>query len=413
MSPQWIERTARRVLGWYPSRWRDRYAEEVLDVLDQHRVSARTVVNPAAAAAARLDAAYHQDRPAVVRRLRAGLALFATFAVLFAALAGVRLAIGEETAFGVTGAHSIAVSGDGRLVATNSGAATLRLWDITDPRHPAHLSTVDTGATFLALSPDVHTLAVLDDRISLWNITDPTRPIRVATLPLDTRHAATMTFSPDNRTLAVSYHGTVLIYDVTDPAQPRELTPPPQVPTNDTNHDVSQSQFSPDGRLLAIQSGDSAQVTLWTVADPAAPRFVATMVFGHDELPFGDLTFAPDSATLATGTARGHLTLWNVTDPAHPTTSSTMDDDPIGPNVTGVAGPEIALAFSPDGHTLTSVLGSVKAIRWDVTDRTQCHRLDEATRTDAGPGQFRLAPDARAVVGAAHGADTIAVWTIR
>ena len=54
----------------------------------------------------------------------------------------------------------------------------------------------------------------------------------------------------------------------------------------------------------------------------------------------------------------------------------------------------------------------MKAVRWDVTDRTRCRHLNDLTRTDAGPGNVMLTPDGRAVVGAAHGADTIHVWTL-
>ena len=88
-----------------------------------------------------------------------------------------------------------------------------------------------------------------------------------------------------------------------------------------------------------------------------------------------------------------------------------MDDVPIGEHVVG-ATVGIALAFSPDGHTLTSITGSIKSTRWDVTDRARGRYLNERNRTDAGPGNFLLTPDARAVVGAAHGADIITVWTL-
>ena len=36
---------SRVLVGWHPQRWRDRYGEEMLDVLDQHRPTARTVVS--------------------------------------------------------------------------------------------------------------------------------------------------------------------------------------------------------------------------------------------------------------------------------------------------------------------------------------------------------------------------------
>lgn len=411
MGSTWTERLARRAVGWYPRRWRERYAEEILDVLDQHRISARTVINLAAnAAATRLDPTYRRDRSLAMRRVRTGLAVVATVAAFPGAFMGVQLVIGEETAFGVTGAHGLAVSGNGRLVVTSSGASTVRLWNIADPRHPVLLSSFD-GGTALAVSPDAHTVAVIGHRVTLWNITDPTRPVQAATLPSYTGHVSAMAFTPDSRYLAMAYHGSVLVYDVTDPAQPRPLTRAPEQPTNQANHDAGHSQFSPNGRLLAIESADSDQVTLWSLADRSAPRSLATIVFGHEVPPFADLAFSPDGATLATTTVQGHLTLWNITDPAAPTMLSTMDDIPVGP---GVADATVGatLAFSLDGRKLTSVIGSVKSVRWDVTDRTRPRHLDDLTRTDAGPGNFMPTPDGRAVVGAAHGADTIHVWTL-
>jgi len=318
--------------------------------------------------------------------------------------------IGEETAFGVTGAHGLAVSGNGRLVVASSGASTVRLWNITDPRHPVLQSTFDGGSA-LAVSPDAHTIAVIGKKTRLWNITDPTRPVQAATLPSYTIHASAMAFTPDSRYLAMAYRGSVLVYDVTDPAHPRPLTRAPEHATNAPGQDARHGRFSPDGRLLAIEDAGSDQVTLWSLADRGAPRPLATIVFGHEVPPFGDLAFAPDGATLATTTVQGHITLWNITDPAAPTMSSTMDDVPVGP---GVADATVGatLTFSLDGRALTSVIGSVKSVRWDVTDRARPRHVNDLTRSDAGPGNFILTPGGRAVVGAAHGADTVHVWTL-
>jgi WD40 repeat protein len=362
------------------------------------------------AAATRLDPTYRRDRPLIVRRLRTGLAAVVVCTLLTGALAGARLLAGEETAFGVTGAHGIAVSGDGRLVAASSGAMTVRLWDITDPTHPVRRASFE-GGTFLALSADAHILAVVDDRIRLWDVSDPTHPVRAGTLPTYTGHGSALAFTPDSRLLTVAYHQTVLVYDVADPARPHPLTAPPDQPAHDGNHDVEQSRISPDGRLLAVKSTNADQVTVWTIADRTAPRRLTTIVFAHDDPPFADLAFAPDSTTLATATAEGQLTLWNLTDPAAPTRLATMADTPIGQGVAGVT-VGAAVAFDPDGRTLTSVIGSITANRWDITDRSRCHHIDQRTRTDAGPGSFLLTPDARAVVSAAQGADTIRVWAV-
>jgi hypothetical protein len=52
-------RLSRFLLGCYPPRWRQRYAAELLEVLDQHQPTARTVLNLwAGAVSADLDPAW-------------------------------------------------------------------------------------------------------------------------------------------------------------------------------------------------------------------------------------------------------------------------------------------------------------------------------------------------------------------
>jgi len=135
---------ARRLVRWYPRRWRRRYAEEFLDVLDQHRVTVRTVTDLAvSAAAARLDPHHYGPLPRRVRAALKGIGVTAGVAVLL--LGTYAVTFHEATDFGVTGAHDIAFSADGRLVLTSSGASTVRLWDIGNPADPICLSTMDAG----------------------------------------------------------------------------------------------------------------------------------------------------------------------------------------------------------------------------------------------------------------------------
>ena len=66
---------SRFLVGCYPRRWRERYGEEMLDVLDQHRPGARTVVNLAASAlGAHLDPAYRMEGLSMIRRHKKWLA---------------------------------------------------------------------------------------------------------------------------------------------------------------------------------------------------------------------------------------------------------------------------------------------------------------------------------------------------
>ena len=57
-------RLSRFLVGCYPRRWRQRYAAELLEVLDQHRPTARTVLNLCAiAVSTHLDPAWRTERP--------------------------------------------------------------------------------------------------------------------------------------------------------------------------------------------------------------------------------------------------------------------------------------------------------------------------------------------------------------
>ena len=93
--------------------------------------------------------------------------------------------------------------------------------------------------------------------------------------------------------------------------------------------------FSPDGRLLAI---DSALVDY---SDPERPHQIATLNQAGDVLA---LSFSPDGHTLAT-TGDDHTThLWSLANPQHPTELATLNQ-PDTPT---------SVAFSPDGHTIAT-----------------------------------------------------------
>src|SRR5580700_9869489 len=86
MRPGLATRLSCFLVRCYPPRWRQRYAEELLEVLDQHQPTSRTVVNLwAGAVSARLDPAWRTRRhPAIGlrRRVRTGTRVFAGIAAV-------------------------------------------------------------------------------------------------------------------------------------------------------------------------------------------------------------------------------------------------------------------------------------------------------------------------------------------
>ena len=103
----------------------------------------------------------------------------------------------------------------------------------------------------VAFSPDRHTLASLDGTVRLWNITDPAHPAPLGQPLTDhTSDVFSVAFSPDGHTLASgSDDGTVRLWNLTDPAHP---TPLGQPLTGYTDPAPSVA-FSPDGHTLARQ----------------------------------------------------------------------------------------------------------------------------------------------------------------
>jgi hypothetical protein len=68
-------RLSRALVGCYPRRWRQRYGEELLDVLDQHRPGVRTVLDLGAGTlGTHLDPVYRMEGLAMIGRHKKVLA---------------------------------------------------------------------------------------------------------------------------------------------------------------------------------------------------------------------------------------------------------------------------------------------------------------------------------------------------
>ena len=66
MRPLLAARLSRALVACYPPRWKQRYREEMLDVLDQHQASSRTVLSLVGGAlTAHLDPSYRMGRPVI------------------------------------------------------------------------------------------------------------------------------------------------------------------------------------------------------------------------------------------------------------------------------------------------------------------------------------------------------------
>jgi WD40 repeat protein len=310
--------------------------------------------------------------------------------VVTASLPGIAVMTGHTAAV-----KSVALSPDGRTLASGSDDHSVRLWDVATHRQLGSPLTAQPNDVYfglprsspVAFSPDGKTLAIAsgEKSVRLWDVARHRQLGRPLTGHTDA--VSSVAFSPDGKTLASgSWDKSVRLWNV---ASHHQLGSPVTGHTDGVNSVA----FSPDGRTLASGSLDES-VRLWNVA---SHRQIGSPLTGHTD-PVNSVAFSPDGRTLATGSDDKSVRLWNVAShrqvgsplPGHTaavisvvfspdgrTLASGSDDKSVrlwdvaigrllGPPVTGRANAVKSAAFSPDGRTLASGSSDRSVRLWDV-----------------------------------------------
>ena len=256
---------------------------------------------------------------------------------------------------------SVALSADGRTLATADGDGTVRLWDLAEHRQLGAPLTGHTDRVYgVAFSPDGRTLASAsaDKTVRLWDV----QTHRQLGRPLDghTREVRTVVFSPDGRTLASGgFDGMVLLWDV----RTRRQLGRPLARHRDP---VDAVAFAPDGHTIA-EYGLDGRIRLWDVR--------TRRQLGRPLGPTGygrSVAFSPDGRILASSADDGMVRLWD-------TRAFRQLGRPLQ------RGREVgSVAFSPNGRRLASGADDGTVRLWDL-------RQPPAARPDAdGPYRSRL-----------------------
>ena len=279
----------------------------------------------------------------------------------------------------ITSLEAIALSPDGKILASGSSEKKIRLWNLAAGQADQPLGDHASAVIDLAFSADATLLAStgLQEKVRFWDMTtrqeffprgqqgaatgNTSQPKtgqqkNAATTPVDTMIGAlnklgdalsklnfgTPVFSPDGQKMATLEKGNgIALRDV--------KTWQPLYQLTGHQSEVYTVAFSPDGKLL-VSGSDDGLTKIW---DTATGRELRTL--SPHRASVRSLAFSPDSRWLATGSNDTTIRIWDVATGGLQRTLS------------GYGSFVRSVVFSPDGKTLVNGGLANKANVWDVS----------------------------------------------
>jgi WD40 repeat protein/serine/threonine protein kinase len=277
--------------------------------------------------------------------------------------------------------QAIAVSPDGRAVASASDDWVVKVWDLATGQVRHSLSGHTGAVCGLAFSPDGTQLASgsRDGTISLWDVDGGTE---LRALHGHSRAFSRLQFSPDGRTLAAGgQDGTVKLWDPATGKAGDSLPGHAGV--------VRCVAFSPDGKRLA-SGGEDKTVGLHDLAGGGSRKFTVPAAVN-------DVAFSADGRTLAAvcDAPESAVRLWDVESGAETTWPG---------HTASVRG----LAFSPTEPLLATCAEDGTVRLWDRTGSDPRARVIDLGAPPSGVRAIAFTPDGRYLV-TANGNGTLYV----
>jgi WD40 repeat protein/DNA-binding SARP family transcriptional activator len=300
-------------------------------------------------------------------------------------------------------AVSLAVSGNGALVAVGLADEGVQLFDTTTLARSA--LDDDTPASAVTFSPDGRLMAtavnplpggpprIRPQPVHLYDVSTGTLSTRqLGGWPKGANVEYSLAFSRDgsrivagvNRYVGTSKPGAVMVWDLADPSRPVFTANVPNLP---------QAVLSPDGRVVYTATTGDRSVRAYDVDSERLLRWRGSDLIS--EPTKGAVDVSPDGSTLAV--AAGSRVL-------------RFDTDTLArePDLVGHTAEVMDLEYSHDGSMLLSTSADRSAIVWDTRSGTLIHTLAAHNDQSWGGG---FSPDDHTVY-TASGDGTLMTWDL-